>query len=259
MSDNRVQVLVCSCDKYRDVWPAFFQLFFKYWRDCPYGVNLIANDESYCDERVTTLHIDRRLDWSSAFLESLSLLTAPYVLVLMEDYLLERAVDSQGLSRLAEYMDERRVECIHVYPENKSEGDPISVQKYTLKEVPEGFPYRVNLQAALWRRDYLISLVRAGESAWDFEVAGTGRSETTQATFLTVTCSPEAAPFSYYCTGVVRGKWMPGAVALCRKEGIALDLTKRKVGYVRGLFRDVAVLQPFRRAFVCCKRSMGLN
>jgi hypothetical protein len=35
-------------------------------------------------------------------------------------------------------------------------------------------PYRSSLQAAIWKRDYLASVLKPGRSPWDFERAGTG-------------------------------------------------------------------------------------
>ena len=33
-------VVVCSCDKYSDLWDPYFELFKKFWADCPYPVFL---------------------------------------------------------------------------------------------------------------------------------------------------------------------------------------------------------------------------
>jgi len=259
MKDETVEILVCSCDKYDDVWEAFFTLLFRYWSDCPYRVNLIANRKVWNDGRVTTLHTDAALDWSSCFLEALSEIRSPYVLVAMEDYLLTSAVKTADIRALAAHMSQHAVQCLHVFPEGEVRPLSQEVAGYPLGEVDAGVPYRVNLQAALWSRDYLMGLVRSGESAWDFEVEGSVRSAASPARFLSVMCAPEKAPFPYYCTAVVRGEWMPGAVRLCVKEGIALDFSRRKIGWVRGAFRDRLVLQPFRHLFVYLKRLRGIN
>ena len=33
-------ILILSCDKFSDLWKPFFDLFWKYWPDCPYNVYL---------------------------------------------------------------------------------------------------------------------------------------------------------------------------------------------------------------------------
>ena len=45
-------ILVVSFDAYQDLWPVFFQAFFKYWPDCPYRVYLGANTATYVHPRV---------------------------------------------------------------------------------------------------------------------------------------------------------------------------------------------------------------
>ena len=254
---KKLELLVCSCDKYADVWPVFFALFFKYWNDCPHQINLIANELKYDDPRVTTIKTNSKLDWSSAFCEALEKVRAPYALVVMEDYLLTRNVETSRFAELIEHMEKHSIDCLHVYPEPIFTPANQHAAGYKLGDVLPGTPYRVNLQAAIWNTAFLKQLVKRGENAWEFEVFGSRRSNNLQGKFSTVVCKPEDAPFPYYCTGVVRGKWMPGAVRLCKKEGIHIDFSKRKIGWVRGMFREWPVLQPVRHAFVACKRLMG--
>ncbi len=42
-TNSELAILVCSCDKYADVWEPFFKLFFKFWPDCPYPIYLLSN------------------------------------------------------------------------------------------------------------------------------------------------------------------------------------------------------------------------
>lgn len=37
---NDCTIVVSTCDAYRDLWPAFFALFKRYWPDCPYKIVL---------------------------------------------------------------------------------------------------------------------------------------------------------------------------------------------------------------------------
>ena len=33
MSGEKLAILVVSCDRYSDLWPAFIELFYRYWPD----------------------------------------------------------------------------------------------------------------------------------------------------------------------------------------------------------------------------------
>jgi len=43
--NGKIAVLVVSCDKYADLWPPFFQLFLRFWPECPFSVYLISNQK----------------------------------------------------------------------------------------------------------------------------------------------------------------------------------------------------------------------
>lgn len=257
MQKPTIEVLICSCDKYDDVWRPFFTLFFRYWPDCPYRVNLMANERRYNDPRVRTLATDAAADWSTSLLQALRQIEAPYVLLLVEDYLLQKPVETARIAALCAIAMAKRAACFHVYP------DPRPRERFEGVEgvgcIKAGAPFRVNTQAALWEKNYLMNLLKPGESGWDFEINATARSHADGRLYLSVDCAKRDAPLNYLCTGVVRGKWMPDAVRLCRREGVSLDLTRRKVGWARGVIRACPLLLPARRIVVSCKRRMGIN
>jgi hypothetical protein len=86
-----------------------------------------------------------------------------------------------------------------------------------------GAPFRVSLQAALWRREALLDLLSPGESAWQFEVSGSERSARIAAPFY----STWTAVIDY--VGVIlRGRWSPEGLRLCRREGLPVDLAARR-------------------------------
>ncbi len=46
-SDQQTAVLVVSCDNYSDVWSPFFELYSRFWPDCPFNTYLISNTKEY--------------------------------------------------------------------------------------------------------------------------------------------------------------------------------------------------------------------
>ena len=94
------------------------------------------------------------------------------------------------------------------------------------REISKGADYRLSLQAAVWDKQTLLELLREGESAWELELNGTKRTNDLGAPFLSVIGD---SPIPYFCTGVVKGKWVKEAVKLCETEGIEVDLTARSM------------------------------
>jgi hypothetical protein len=219
-------LLVVSCDSYRDLWGPFFTLFFRYWNDCPYPVFLGSNFETYPDRRVAPLAIGEDRDWSSNLLKLLSSIPTDGVLILQEDFLLDRPVQTERIDRLIGAAIDRKAACLRLMP---IPGPDVSCADHPeLGEIRAGAEYRVSLQAAWWRKDHLRAVVKPGESPWQFERLGSRRSDGIAAPFLSVREGIDL-PLDYFTTAVFRGYWEPGAVELCRRENVPVDLRARGI------------------------------
>ena len=224
MHKSKAAILVTSCDKYQDLWEPFFTLFFRYWPDCPYPVYLGTNHLRYDNNRVKTIGVGDDTDWSSSFRCMLEQIPQPYVIVLIEDYLLTQHIDTTVIEGLITYMEDKGAGCLRLYP---CPGPDLPCSDNPLGgEISKGADYRLSLQAAIWNKQTLLELLRDGESAWELELNGTKRTNDLDVPFLCVTGN---SPIPYFCTGVVKGKWVREAVELCEKEGIEVDLTVRSV------------------------------
>jgi hypothetical protein len=219
-------VLVVSCDSYRDVWGPFFALFFRYWDDCPYPVFLGSNVEEYPDQRVVSLAIGEDRDWSSNLLRMLEAVPADGILLLQEDFLFNRPIRTGRVGRYIEYARFRDAACLRLMPIPGP--DLPCADQPDLGEIRKGVDYRVSLQAAWWRKECLASVARGGESPWQFELLGSRRSDSIDAPFLSLREGVDF-PLDYFTTAVFRGYWEPGAVKLCRRENVPVDLRARKM------------------------------
>lgn len=222
---KKAAILVSSFDGCADLWDPFFTLFFRYWPDCPYDIYLIGQNKVYEDDRVHMLHTKPGTDWSSTLQEALQKLSAyDYLLIFLEDYLLQGPTDT---ARVIEYeLAARSSEAItlRLFP------IPAPDRRFQncddLGEILPGAAYRTSLLPAWWRRESMMELLVTGETPWQFELDGTVRSDALEGLFLSVQHAP---PIDCYLTGVLRGKWVQGAVALCEREGIKIDLSARSI------------------------------
>jgi hypothetical protein len=221
---NKTAVLISSCDSYQDLWEPFFTLFFRYWPDCPYPVFLSTNHLKYDHPRVKTIRTGEDTDWSSGFRITLEQILHPYVIVMMEDFLPIKSVDTVKIESLINYMEKKKAGCLRLNP--CPGPDKSCIDNQDVGEINKGSDYRLSLQAALWNKQILLELLLDGESAWELEINGTKRTNVLDVPFLSVAGDP-AIP--YFCTGVVKGKWVRGAVKLCEREGIEVDLAARSI------------------------------
>ena len=186
-----LSIVVFSCDKYQELWAPFFELFFKQWpslktSNSQIPIYLVANSKKYDDPRVTTVNIQNEKSWSDNALTVLESVKTKYVLIVLEDYFFTR-IDEKRLHEIFNFMKSEDVS----YCQIGYNGTDIAVRKKA-----EVFPgvaekdrfelWRTSLYSCIWRTKDMAHILRSGESIWEFEIAGTTRSQGLYGKFLTV-------------------------------------------------------------------------
>ena len=214
-------VLILSCDRYRDLWPPVTTLFNRYWPDCPWPKYLASDMPPPACEGFVPLGAGvTGLDWSSVLQRVLAQIPTSHVLLFLDDFFLTARADTDAVHAVWAEMQRLHAGHVRLVPHPR-----------LLRAVPgsgllgehvPGLPYRACLQAGFWRRCLLESLLRTGESPWQFEVAGSARSEATAERFLAAWHNPVP-----YFDVLERGKWLPRGVRLCRRENLVVDFSIR--------------------------------
>lgn len=222
---NSVPVLVISCDRYADLWRPFFTLFFKQWPACPHPVYLGTNFGQYGDPRVRTLKVGSDLSWATGVASMLDNLQSDFVILFLEDFLIQKAVDGDAVLRFVHAAQKERVACIRLSPLPLPSKLPSrAVSGYPeLGVVEPDTPYRVSAQPAIWRVDALRRFLVPGFSAWQFEEVGSRLSAYGSESFW-----GPFQPAVVYEHGVEKGLWKPSGLAICRSFGIDVDLDARR-------------------------------
>lgn len=214
-----VAILVLSCDRYSDIWIPFFGEFFRFWPDCPYKVYLESNLKTFNDERVTTIAVGEDKDWSSSLKLALEKISEEFVLFFYEDAILSENVDTKAIENLVEWGIKRQVNYLRLNPSPKPD---VRVNEELGKLLPASM-YRTSLFSSLVRKETLQSLLRGGESAWQFEFAGCERAKVVDNFFG----SYKRHFFTVH--GVEKGLWLLPASEHLTKLGYNLDFEYRKV------------------------------
>ena len=209
-------LVILSWDGYRDLWEPCLTLYRRYWPDCPYPMFLVTESGTVTDPRVKTLPVGRGLAWSDGTRVAMTAVAHPFVLVMLDDFLLSGPVAS-------ERVEARRLELVQRHgaylrlvplprPTARVPGCP------EIGEHERGVPFRASLQAAFWRRSTFLTLLAPGESPWEFERNASARSASLDAPFYTTRRA--ALP---YVDALTRGQWSPRGRRLCHREGLPVD------------------------------------
>lgn len=202
-------VILNTCDAYSDLWEGYFHLLKKYWPRLQYEIILNTESKKFNVDGLNILFSPpcNNKSWSDRLATSLKTAKSDIVLLMMDDFYLRAPVDDGMFSKILQYMSENE--------------DVVSITflnepGITSKVVPEieGFYYRkkvcqykMTAHITLYRKDFLLNILRKGESAWDFEINGSFRAAFTNKKFIGPKKSAKFV-FQYdFGSLVVRGKY----------------------------------------------------
>jgi hypothetical protein len=230
---SSLSVLVQSCDKYSDLWNPFYTLFDKYWPDIPFKIFHLSETKKITKDNIESITTRPNAMWSEMLINALRKITSPYVLLLLEDYLLLKKVDNEKIFRLLDIAEKESAAYIRIFP---VPGPDLDHPHYSdIGVIKKNSPYSISTQATIWDRQKLLDFLEPLESAWDLEIKGSQRANLMAGDFLSLKINHHKKteegdyPYTYLCTAVYKGKWMKEAIQLCKKEHIEVDLKYRQV------------------------------
>ena len=162
--------------------------------------------------------------------ETLSHIKTEYVITLLDDFFLEKPVNKEKIEECIKWMNQNQnIAAFYFVPIKDEEQD----NKYPgFKRIKDDGEYRLNCQAALWRKDILEMNLRDHESAWLFETLGSKRNGRWHKEQIFYCAQEDNSIFEYNNQeggALHRGKWNKHAVDVCELNGIEIDTTKRGI------------------------------
>jgi hypothetical protein len=225
-------IIVQSCDKYSDLWKPFYHFFHKNWPDNKFTVYHLSETSKLSHEKITDISAGLNKTWSEMLIAALKQIEQDYVLLLLEDYFLLNRVNNDRFYQLLSIAENTEAAFIRIFPVPGPDYDHPEFLEVGI--IKKDSPYSISTQATIWNRKVLLRFLRPEESAWDLEIKGSKRAFEIKQPFLSLKVTHKGRaesgdyPFNYFCTAVYKGKWMKGALELCRREGIEIDLRRRR-------------------------------
>jgi len=175
-----LQVYVLTNSKYMWAIQPFAYLFNCFWSELqPVTVvtDVVPNFNLPPNFSVMLLNDGHPLPkekWSDGLMAMLDMIPDEILVLLLEDYWLVRTVDNRGINTLADYMrDHREILRVDLTDDRLYAGDRYDIGAwghYDLIETPGDSPYQMSLQAGIWNRDLLLSLLRPGLNPHEVEL-----------------------------------------------------------------------------------------
>lgn len=207
-----MRVIVYSSDKTQWSLRPFAHLFNLYWSrdqrvrvfgnsDLPFALPSNFVYESVGAFKPVT-------EWTTDFIAALNRLDDDVICALMDDYWLNRQVNTQAVRWCYDYMlqhpDVARFDLTtdRLYAAGIVDYCKIGYLD-VIKSDPKS-PYHFSLQAALWRRKSLLACLTPHETPWDAEMKGDARLRASGALVLGTRQSPV-----HYTIAVQQGQFAP--------------------------------------------------
>jgi hypothetical protein len=234
-------ILINTCDKFEDCWNPFFKLWSIYWPNCNAPIYLNTEYKSYSYSGLNiipvkgcqTHHIPqtKRITWSQCLKWALEKIDTDIILYMQEDYFLKDMVKNEIVEQYVKLMHEcPSIQCIHL-TDQAAIADKQSTYGNNLKKVNYKQRYRVSCQAALWRKEELLTIIREYENAWEFEEFGSQRSAIIKHEYLAVDNNwvqlDNFEIIPYIFTGIIQGRWYEKVVSLFEKHNININYNIR--------------------------------
>jgi hypothetical protein len=125
--------------------------------------------------------------------------------------------------RLAQQRQAAYLKLISIYPL------ALVPAQAVIGEIPRGDRYRISLTVALWHKPALLQLLHPGESAWDIERKGSGRSNALAGSFYGLAFATRWRPPLPQRHLVQKGQLMRAALPFLQREGLRGLLARRPV------------------------------
>lgn len=222
-----VSILIIGFDGYKDVWNHCISLLNRYWKERP--KTYLATSELTPDyTNVEIIPAGRGAEWSRKVQVALKEIDTSYVILLLEDFFISDYINNDLIKDALELVEEDDIKfyqlLVQLLKQSWEKGMPYKGNKH-IHIVPRDKKYGINLQAAIWKTDFLRERVGTENyNAWLFEM---NQLKTENYNVAKVEYLIDDRNILNITHAVVQGKYLRGAVKHMEKLGHHIDLTER--------------------------------
>lgn len=198
----------------------------------------------------TVLYPAEKGTWSSEIHDALMQIRSEYVFLWMDDCVPLELIDMERVIHAIEWLISTGGDYLRLNPLPPAAGETVVEG---IRRIIPGELYRTSTVFSIWRRDVFLSLLARDETAWEFEDAGSIRSDIYN-NFYSMTQSNV-----FYENLVVKGMLNPFSLAIVRSAGVNTDSLLRPVMNTRDLlwFYFLAIRSKILRLFpATCRRPI---
>jgi hypothetical protein len=222
---GRFCILVAASDRAKDIFEITFQNAETIWRDCNWTRYVGFTSKHPDTLGFKSLAAKTESEWRGRLGDYLDSLpnNIRYVMLIVEDFLFTSPVNGSELNAIADQIIRNDLAYVRLIPVSRNfiglilEYFRRMIDKRPLRPLVFSEPYYSSVETAIWKRNYLRSLLRQPGTIWEFE--HTVSTERHYAVWH---------PVVRYRPLVGREKWYRKAPRLLAQQGLSLCNSKRE-------------------------------
>ena len=109
-------VVIITFDGYKDVWPIFFKCFEMNWPENLCKVYFVNNEASVENKYVKTINTGIEISWSYRVRKAIEQIEEENLIILLEDYFIDKAVDAKELVKLTRLFSKKKYDYLRLIP-----------------------------------------------------------------------------------------------------------------------------------------------
>lgn len=171
MSDKKNELAIVGIfyDGYYDLWEDFLELFERNWGQCPYPVYIVNNEIELSYEKeykVSVIHAGADAEYSRKVQVALEEIEAEYYLLLLDDFFLEKKIESNPLDEIVSIIKENDIKY---YRMTLPEFTP-NKKRNIIQQIKKDDEYTLSCQPSIWEKEFLKECIGTENyNAWIFE------------------------------------------------------------------------------------------
>ncbi len=171
-SKRNMTMLILSCDGFSDLWDGHVKLLEQNWPDRNMDTYIVT-DKPSCKsyKNVRILSAGEGIEWSERLKYAIEQVKTDYVFITLDDYYLIKKVQDKSIGSLLKMMVKEKIDYVRLFLRSKrSILDELEGYK-GIYNLNTRCVYSVNLYSGLWKKDFILAMIKEPQNAWQFEVA----------------------------------------------------------------------------------------
>jgi len=173
MLEEKITLVIHSCDKFSDLWDAHITLLNRNWADRTVKTLLVTDtqtDKHY--ENVTILPTGDSKELSERTEAMLAHIDTKFVLVTLDDYFPVFPIDSEKIERVVKIMEKEDLDYVRLYLRPKYKRRDRWTEYSNFYHIDTTRNYSVNLYVGIWKKTFIGKTIHKPPlNAWDYEVS----------------------------------------------------------------------------------------